>query len=126
MSVQSGPELDLEVARAIGRDLLWVPSGEYSHHLGYFTAARTFLSDAWLDVAANEAVAKYSTDANAALEAYWEMRKRGWCIWKCQDYSHGGNPYWRIELARPSEEVQGDGPSFASALCAAIVEAGKR
>lgn len=69
----------------------------------------------------------YSTDANAALEAYEETRKRGWRIAATKDYLLMAPPVeWCVELTRESGIIGGFGPSFASALCTAIVEASKR
>ncbi len=72
----------------------------------------------------------YSADANAAIQAYEAMRERGWRLHEVQDYIPSAPPVaWKVRLllvTPPMATCEGWGNSFASALCAAIVEAGKR
>lgn len=123
-------ELDVAVARIIGRQLRWIPkAGE--DDLGEFTRDREWFDNGWLDVEENMPVAKYSTSADAALSAYEVMRGRGW--WMANSI-HGelvkdsSQTAWLVKLEYHmrgwvTKSISSKGATFAEALCKAIVAA---
>ena len=111
-------ELDVTVARIIGRELRWIPPAK--EDLGEFTANREWFDNGWLDVEKNLPVAKYSESADAALEAYAEFHERDGRIWWF-DSKHTGPKSYFVSLTWGRDSVSAFGSCFAEALCRAIV-----
>ncbi len=118
--------MDERVARIAG----WRNYANSNGHVYFFsqeTMAASYMKSqltATEERGGEENAPPYSTSVDAAMQAYEVMRERGWNMWQAQDYGgRGERAHWRVELARPSEEAQGYGPTLAMAICSAIESA---